>query len=137
MDTDLIRQTAQQGDSLSQYILGNMYVKGVGVPKDFSKAMAWFREAAIQNHAGAQLKLGMFLLVKCMVAKEHDDFLEEAQKWLYRAEGQGMPEAVNLKPKYVLERGDWQDLMRMIEEYSRVSTLKDNDWVDFFKQMKK
>ena len=35
MDTDLIQENAQQGDSLSQYILGNMYVKGVGVPKDF------------------------------------------------------------------------------------------------------
>ncbi len=137
MNADAIKKAAKQGDALAQYRLGNMYVKGVGVPKDFSKAIAWFRQAARQNHAGAQLKLGMFLLCKCMVAKKDDDFLEEGQKWLYRAEAQGLPEAVNLKPKYVLERGGGQDLIRMIQDYSRASGLNDGDWEDFLKQMKK
>ncbi len=137
MDANLTQQAAAQGNARAQYRLGNMYVKGVGVPKDFAEAMAWFRQAAIQNHAGAQLKLGMLLLLKCMVAKEGvEGALEESQKWLYRAEAQGLPEAVNLKPKYVLERGDGQALMRMIQDYDKSSGLDEDDWEDFVKQMK-
>ena len=133
----LIQQAAAQGDAQAQYRLGNMYAKGVGVPKDFAEAMTWLRKAAIQDHSGAQLTLGMLLLLKCMVTKEGvEDALAESQKWLYRAEAQGLPEAANLKPKYVLERGDGQALTRMIQDFFESSRLNEDDWTDFVKQMK-
>ena len=42
----------------AQFILGGMYVTGVGVPQDAAEAVAWYRRAAEQGHARAQYNLG-------------------------------------------------------------------------------
>jgi TPR repeat protein len=36
-----------------------MYANGEGVPQDAVEAVAWFRQAAEQGHAGAQFNLGV------------------------------------------------------------------------------
>ena len=46
---------AEKGDAFSQYILGYMYSKGQGVPKDFREAVKWFRKAAEQGQVLAQI----------------------------------------------------------------------------------
>lgn len=47
------------GDASLQYRLGSMYVEGSGgAPKDDHQAVFWFREAADQGYASAQLRLG-------------------------------------------------------------------------------
>lgn len=45
-------------DAEAQYALGSKYVRGDGVSRDFSKAIALFRKAADQNHSVAQCALG-------------------------------------------------------------------------------
>jgi len=49
---------AANGDALSEYFLGLMYVEGEGVPQDFKQAEYWFFLAAEQGHAQAQYNLG-------------------------------------------------------------------------------
>ena len=53
-----LRASAEAGDAEVQFILGGMYVTGVGVPQDAAEAVAWYRRAAEQGHAGAQYNLG-------------------------------------------------------------------------------
>ena len=53
-----LRATAEAGDAAAQFILGGMYVTGVGVPQDAAEAAAWYRRAAEQGHARAQYNLG-------------------------------------------------------------------------------
>ena len=35
-----------------------MYYSGLGVPQDYTQAVAWYRKAAEQGYAGAQFNLG-------------------------------------------------------------------------------
>ena len=46
-----LRASAEAGDAAAQFILGGMYVTGVGVPQDTAAAVAWYRRAAEQGDA--------------------------------------------------------------------------------------
>ena len=41
-----------------QFVLGNVYYKGDGVPRDYTEAAKWYRKAADQGHANSQYMLG-------------------------------------------------------------------------------
>jgi TPR repeat protein len=45
---------AEQGDPLSQYLLGFWYLKGDGVPQNYGEAMRWFRKAANADRSDYQ-----------------------------------------------------------------------------------
>ncbi len=49
---------AGQGDAAAQFSLGEMYVKGKGVPQNDNEAFKWYRLAAEQGLAQAQYNLG-------------------------------------------------------------------------------
>jgi TPR repeat protein len=53
------RSLAEQGDAYAQYNLGNMYMKGEGVPQDYAEAVKWYRLAAKQGYSSAQSNLGV------------------------------------------------------------------------------
>ena len=53
------RLLADKGDARAQSILGIMYAKGQGVPKDDGLAVLWYRLAAEQGNAAAQYNLGV------------------------------------------------------------------------------
>ena len=56
---DELMPAAQRGDTAAQIKLGDMYVNGQGVPKDFTKAANWYRKAAEKGHPEGQFKLGV------------------------------------------------------------------------------
>ena len=61
-DTEAVawfRKAADQGDAIAEFLLGNQYANGKGVPQDYSEAMIWFRRAAEQGHPVAKLFLGV------------------------------------------------------------------------------
>ncbi|MCK5850468.1 MAG: sel1 repeat family protein, partial [Kiritimatiellae bacterium] len=72
---------AQSGTAYSQYSLAVAYASGDGVEQDHSKAVEWYRKAAVQGHAGAQNNLGFCYSRGAGVAK---DPVEEV-KWYRRA----------------------------------------------------
>ena len=47
----------EPSDAGAQLLLGRMYDKGEGVPKDFIEASRWYRKAAEQGHVVAQSHL--------------------------------------------------------------------------------
>ena len=42
----------------AQYNLGLSYATGEGVRQDYTKAFAWYRRAALQDHVDSQYALG-------------------------------------------------------------------------------
>ncbi len=53
-----IRENAEQEVVSAQYILGDMYYLGRGVPEDYQEAVKWYRKAAEQGYAYGQYFLG-------------------------------------------------------------------------------
>ena len=53
------RKAADEGDAVAEFLLGNQYAFGKGVPQDYSEAMIWFRKAAEQGHSRAMHDLGV------------------------------------------------------------------------------
>ena len=53
------RLAAKHGEARAQYMLGEMYEHGRGVPKGNATAMKWYRMAAERGHAKSQYKLGL------------------------------------------------------------------------------
>ena len=55
---DYVRTCAERGDAKVQFMLGDMYNYGEGVPEDGAEAVRWYRLAAEQGDASHQYKLG-------------------------------------------------------------------------------
>ena len=53
-----VLQHAQAGDPNAQNQLGIHYSEGRGLPQNYLEAKDWFKKAADQGHAGAQVNLG-------------------------------------------------------------------------------
>jgi TPR repeat protein len=53
------RAAAEQGDANSQFNLGLMYEKGIGVSVDEKQAIAWYRKSAEQGNSNAQFNLAV------------------------------------------------------------------------------
>jgi TPR repeat protein len=53
------RESAEQGNNDSQFNLGLMYERGIGVEKDEQKAITWYRKAAEQGNPNAQFNLAV------------------------------------------------------------------------------
>ena len=54
----LYRKAAVQGAANAQFLLGDLYESGQGVPQDYTQAAAWYRKAAEQGQAEAQFGFG-------------------------------------------------------------------------------
>ena len=82
---------AEQGRAIDQFVLGVLYFKGEGVPKDYWEAAEWYRKAAEQGDALAQHYLAMMY-----INGQKDGPVEkcaEAAKWLRKAAEQGVETA--------------------------------------------
>ncbi|MCG3775694.1 MAG: Secretory immunoglobulin A-binding protein EsiB [Nitrospira sp.] len=76
-----LRNAADHGDALAQYILGNSYLNGIGVSKDAVEAAKWYRKAADQGDSPSQYNLGNSYANGDGVAKDE----AEAVKWYHLA----------------------------------------------------
>ncbi len=78
-----------------------MYARGQGVPKDYSEGLKWFRKAAEQGDADAQLGLAAMYSQGKGVPEDDD----EAIKWLRKAAAQGNAQAVRALQKHTAAQG--------------------------------
>jgi TPR repeat protein len=76
---------AEKGDPAAEINLGNLYMRGLGVPQDYGKALQWYRRAADQGDAAGQSKLGLLYYYGLGVPLEYG----EAARWFRRAAEQG------------------------------------------------
>ena len=59
---DDVRQAAEAGNAVAQYLFGYMLEFGAGVKKDVPGAKKWLDLAAAQNHPAAMLELGYWII---------------------------------------------------------------------------
>jgi len=81
----LWKPLAEQGDSQAQYNLGQLYAKGLGVPKNYAEAAKWYRMAAEQGDTHAQMTLSHMYSKGLGVAKDDLKSIE----WHARAVEEG------------------------------------------------
>ena len=84
---------AEQGDADADalFVLGGLYYKGEGVPRDYVQAANWFRIAAEQGNAKAQYNLGV--MYRKGQGVPQDD--SQAVNWYRKAAEQGNAMAQN------------------------------------------
>ena len=93
----MTRIRAEANNEHAQFNLGGMLERGRGVAKDEAEAVAWYRKAAVQGHAGAQFNLGVMLAQGLGVAKDE----AEAVAWFRKAAGQGHANAIAFLDDYI------------------------------------
>ena len=75
----------------SQYYLGFMYLRGLGVKQDHGESVKWLSKAAEFGHEEAEYLLGLAYSSGLGIGQD----FEEAAKWFRKAAGQGNAEAQN------------------------------------------
>lgn len=75
------KSKAETGDAKAQSSLGDHYAQGLGVGKNYTEAVKWYRKAAEQNDAQGQFGLGFCYANGHGVAKND----AEAVKWYRKA----------------------------------------------------
>lgn len=55
---DEFRKSAQQGDALAMFYLGESYYNGCGVVQDFAEGIRWYKQSADKGQVEAQETLG-------------------------------------------------------------------------------
>ncbi len=84
----LLAPLAAAGNPDAQYNLGVLYNKGLGVPKNYTAALQWYRKAVSQGNALARLSLGVMYATGQGVRQ---DYLQ-ARVWFILAV-EGIPES--------------------------------------------
>ena len=82
---------AEAGSARAQYGMGILNMEGRGVPRDAAAAVRWFRLAAVQGLADAQLELGV---LRAMGADGVEQDVVQAFVWFELAVRNGDEEAV-------------------------------------------
>lgn len=80
---------AERGNSNAQVNLGNLYLRGLGVPQDDQVAFSWYERAALQGNAIAEAKLAV-LYYHGLGTPENRP---RAAEWFQKAADQGDPHA--------------------------------------------
>lgn len=75
------RKAAEQDQEYSVYMVGVMYLRGIGVTKDEIEAIRWYRKAAEQGNPDSQMGLGVIYEKGLGVPKDE----VEAAKWYHKA----------------------------------------------------
>lgn len=81
-----LRPACWEGDPRAQVLLGRMYQTGLGVSKDISLAVHWYRKAAEQEFPTAQFALGALYRKGEGVPKDY----AEAARWYRKAAEQNL-----------------------------------------------
>jgi TPR repeat protein len=84
-EIDCYLRSACAGDAVAQFLLGNCFKQGVGIPKDPEQAVVWFHKSAAQGYARAQYHLG-----RCLYSGEGvPQDVTQATGWFREAAEQG------------------------------------------------
>jgi TPR repeat protein len=115
MDPEIIRSIrrhAKIGNVLAQNNVGYMYRNGVEFPRDYTKAIKWYKRAAEAGNVLAQSNLGYMYNKGLGVAPNS----EQAIKWYKRAAKQGYAAAqTNLGLSYQKRLGVAQDYRKALK----------------------
>ncbi len=116
--TDWCRRAAEQGASVAQSFLGEMYADGLGVSQDYREAASWYRKAAAQGYATAQVNLGAMYSNGQGVEQDY----AEGEKWYRKAAEQADKDGeFGLALHYDLGKGVPQDHAEAVKWYLKAA----------------
>ena len=125
---ETVRTRANAGNAEAQRTLGAMYEFGLGVPQNGVEAVAWYRQAAEQGHAGAQYNLGRIYGIaapRTPITAQQKPTPEDVADIRVRAE-QGEAEAqYQLGKMYEVGRGIAGNLAEAVAWYRRAADQGD------------
>ena len=114
---------AKKGYPESQCLLGEMYFKGEGIPKNYAEALNWFKLAAQQGHDAAQCYLGIMYHEGWGVKQNYST----AMQWYKAAAEQENSSALNnIGSMYQNGEGVQQDLAEAVEWYKLAAKQGDS-----------
>jgi TPR repeat protein len=121
----MLKNQAENGDAVAQATLGVNYELGLpGFPQDFAEASAWYRKAAEQGHAMAQLNIGIAYNQGQGVPQDY----AQAAAWWRKAAEQGLGQAQsNLGVMYFNGQGVPQDNAQAAFWYRKAADQCDAD----------
>ncbi|MFT4580803.1 MAG: TPR repeat protein [Gammaproteobacteria bacterium] len=109
---------AREGDPVAQNNLGVLYLKGRGVPQDYSLAQSWFEKAAVGSLGGAMFNLGTMYLRGYGVETD----LAQSTQWFERGAAAGDREAQFFYALHLYQgRGVDQNLELAAEWFERAA----------------
>ncbi|ACE06312.1 hypothetical protein Aasi_0954 [Candidatus Amoebophilus asiaticus 5a2] len=118
-----VKAYARAGNTLAQTNLGLMYKKGLGVKRDYKKAIEWYTKAANQGNIAAQNSLGYIY----KEGKGVDPNYEKAIEWYTKAADQGNTVAqYNLGIIYKQEEGTVCDYQESIKWLTKAANQKNS-----------
>ena len=80
-----LEKSAKSGVANAQFLLGDLYVDGVGVKKDHKKALFWYKKSAAQAHPMAMYSVGAMYANGFGVKKD----TKQARHWFQQATWKG------------------------------------------------
>jgi len=75
------QRLADAGNPVAQFNVGNLYLKGLGVPRDPERAARYYEQAAAQGHGVAQYNLAVMYASGTGVARDY----QQAMDWIDKA----------------------------------------------------
>ena len=117
---EIFKDLAAGGDLRAQFKLGLMYIKGQGVPQNYTEGAQWFRKVAEQGDAAAQFNLGTMYYLGNGVPQDYS----EAAKWYRKAVEQGNGKAqINLGAMYSQGIGVGRDDVQALMWFNIASSI--------------
>jgi uncharacterized protein len=114
-EVNRVRHRAEDGNAISQYKLGTMYIEGDGTALDIEEGISWLTRSAKADMVEAQLKLGSLYVEGGAVPQDY----RAGAEWLRRAADQGHSQAqTELGMLYYLGRGvpqNFSEAMRLFQ----------------------
>ena len=77
---DLFKKAANKGHSNSMLQVGTLYIKGLGVTRDFNKSLNWYRKAAELGNTDAMLYIGDMYYHGIGVSKDNQKYMQWCRK---------------------------------------------------------
>lgn len=79
------KESALRGNGNAAVNLGNLYMRGLGVPQDYTQARAWYEKAALESNPIGEAKLGILYYLGLGVEENRT----RAAEWFQKAGDQG------------------------------------------------
>ena len=79
------KESAVRGNTNAAVNLGNLYMRGLGVPQDYTQARAWYEKAAMESNPIAEAKLGVIYYLGLGIEENRT----RAAEWFQKAGDQG------------------------------------------------
>ena len=115
-----LSESAELGDLVAQYQLGELYGKGEGVKRCTKTAINWLEKAAQQGHVKAQIKLGSLYVSAGYGIRDVDKAFFWAAKAAERQDSEALHQ---LAFKYEAGQGTRPDMSKAITLYHQAAEL--------------